>query len=51
MVEPSQADELVRVKRKPEAKDKEVVLTFKCKCCTVTPETLQEPIVTFRQLI
>lgn len=39
-------DELVRVKKKPEAKDKEADLAFKWKCCAITQETLQEPIVT-----
>lgn len=39
-------DELVRVKKKPETKDKEADLAFKWKCCAITQETLQEPIVT-----
>lgn len=39
-------DELVRVKKKPEAKDKESDLAFKWKCCAITQENLQEPIVT-----
>lgn len=39
-------DELVRVKKKPEAKDKETDLAFKWKCCAITQEILQEPIVT-----
>lgn len=39
-------DELVRVKKKPEAKDKEADLAFRWKCCAITQETLQEPIVT-----
>nr|CAI5825371.1 unnamed protein product [Callosobruchus analis] len=38
-------DELVRVKKKPEAKDKDAELAFKWKCCAITQETLQEPIV------
>ncbi|KAJ8935059.1 hypothetical protein NQ318_002688 [Aromia moschata] len=38
-------DELVRVKKKPEAKDKDAELAFKWRCCTITQEILQEPIV------
>lgn len=38
-------DELVRVKKKPEAKDKDAELAFKWRCCTITQEILQKPIV------
>ncbi|XP_056638151.1 replication termination factor 2 [Diorhabda sublineata] len=38
-------DELVRVKKKPETKDKDAELAFKWKCCAITQESLQEPIV------
>lgn len=38
-------DELVRVKKKPEAKDKDSELAFKWRCCAITQETLQQPIV------
>lgn len=38
-------DELVRVKKKPEAKDKDAELAFKWKCCAITQELLQMPIV------
>ncbi|KAG5889287.1 hypothetical protein JTB14_007048 [Gonioctena quinquepunctata] len=38
-------DELVRVKKKPEAKDKDAELAFRWRCCSITQETLQEPIV------
>lgn len=38
-------DELVRVKKKPETKDKDSELAFKWRCCSVTQEILQEPIV------
>ncbi|KAJ8921979.1 hypothetical protein NQ315_008616 [Exocentrus adspersus] len=38
-------DELVRVKKKAEVKDKNAELAFKWRCCSVTQEILQEPIV------
>ncbi|KYN11696.1 PREDICTED: protein RTF2 homolog [Trachymyrmex cornetzi] len=38
-------DELVRVKRKPEQKDKEAELAFKWKHCTIRQLPLQSPIV------
>ncbi|XP_072393892.1 replication termination factor 2 [Diabrotica undecimpunctata] len=38
-------DELVKVKKKPEAKDKNAELAFKWRCCFITQEVLQEPIV------
>ncbi|CAG9818276.1 unnamed protein product [Phaedon cochleariae] len=38
-------DELVRVKKKPEVKDKDAELAFKWRCCTITQEILSEPIV------
>ncbi|CAG9857942.1 unnamed protein product [Phyllotreta striolata] len=38
-------DELVRVKKKPETKDKDAELAFKWRCCSITQETLQQPIV------
>lgn len=38
-------DELVKVKKKPEAKDKDAELAFKWQCCTITQELLQNPIV------
>lgn len=38
-------DELVRVKKKPEAKDKDAELAFRWQCCAITQETLQQPIV------
>lgn len=38
-------DELVRVKKKPETKDKDSALAFQWRCCAITQQTLQEPIV------
>lgn len=38
-------DELVKVKKKPEAKDKDAELAFYWRYCTITQELLQEPIV------
>ncbi|KAJ8931503.1 hypothetical protein NQ314_015576 [Rhamnusium bicolor] len=38
-------DELVRVKKRPETKDKDAELAFRWRCCTITQEILQEPIV------
>nr|XP_023021105.1 protein RTF2 homolog [Leptinotarsa decemlineata] len=38
-------DELVRVKKKPEAKDKDAELAFRWRCCTISQEILQKPIV------
>ncbi|XP_060531363.1 replication termination factor 2 [Cylas formicarius] len=38
-------DELVRIKKKPESKDKDAELAFLWKCCAITQELLQEPVV------
>jgi len=38
-------DELVRVKKKPEQKDKDAELAALWKCCAITQQQLQEPIV------
>jgi len=38
-------DELVRVKKKPEAKDKDAELAFQWRCCAITQQSLQQPIV------
>ncbi|XP_030754019.1 replication termination factor 2-like [Sitophilus oryzae] len=38
-------DELVRVKKKPEQKDKDAELTALWKCCAITQQVLQKPIV------
>ncbi|CAG9769308.1 unnamed protein product [Ceutorhynchus assimilis] len=38
-------DELVRVKKKPEQKDKDAELAALWKCCAITQEALREPIV------
>jgi len=38
-------DELVRVKKKAETKDKESELNFQWRCCAITQQPLQEPIV------
>ncbi|KAF5296647.1 hypothetical protein FQR65_LT10187 [Abscondita terminalis] len=38
-------DELVRVKKKPEAKDKDFELAFQWRCCHLSQQALQEPIV------
>ncbi|CAH0558727.1 unnamed protein product [Brassicogethes aeneus] len=38
-------DELVKVKKKPETKDKDAELAFLWQCCTITQEILQKPIV------
>ncbi|KAL1505998.1 hypothetical protein ABEB36_005436 [Hypothenemus hampei] len=38
-------DELVRVKKKPEQKDKDAELAALWRCCAISQETLQEPIV------
>ncbi|XP_050312980.1 replication termination factor 2 [Anthonomus grandis grandis] len=39
-------DELVKVKKKPEQKDKDAELAALWKCCAITQDVLQEPIVT-----
>ncbi|XP_045482491.1 replication termination factor 2 [Harmonia axyridis] len=39
-------DELVKTKKKPEAKDKDSELIFQWRCCAITQEPLQAPIVT-----
>uniref|UniRef100_A0A1Y1L8M5 Replication termination factor 2 n=1 Tax=Photinus pyralis TaxID=7054 RepID=A0A1Y1L8M5_PHOPY len=38
-------DELVRVKKKPEAKDKDFELAFQWRCCYLSQQVLQSPIV------
>lgn len=38
-------DELVRVKKKPEQKDKDAELGALWKCCAITQQALQEPVV------
>ncbi|KAK4875135.1 hypothetical protein RN001_011557 [Aquatica leii] len=38
-------DELVRVKKKPETKDKDFELAFQWRCCHLSQQALQEPIV------
>lgn len=39
-------DELVKVKKRPEAKDKQAELLFQWRCCLISQEMLQTPIVT-----
>lgn len=39
-------DELVKTKKKPEQKDKDCDLIFQWRCCAITQEPLQTPIVT-----
>lgn len=39
-------DELVKVKKRPEQKDKDAELAALWKCCAITQQALQEPIVT-----
>ncbi|KAF5284325.1 hypothetical protein FQA39_LY04618 [Lamprigera yunnana] len=38
-------DELVRVKKKPETKDKDFELAFQWRCCHLSQQSLQEPVV------
>ncbi|XP_017781388.1 PREDICTED: protein RTF2 homolog [Nicrophorus vespilloides] len=38
-------DELVRVKKKPETKDKDSELAFQWRCCAITQQVLENPIV------